>query len=217
MPTSDLLILAEARAYLKFPNPTVASADDNILGIMISAASDVCRYHCGDVLPTLHVETYDGGACQLFLRNKPLLEVQSIQESYGYINYELDFQQVGIPANSAFAYSIDSYEEGIITRRSAGSAVIPFAKGVANVSVVYRAGRQDIPPAIALAVRELLSHWYSNSQLRAVASAGGYQQYDASTQEFAFERNTGTTTFYFGVPQRIVELINSERRGPIFA
>ena len=211
-PTENIVTLADVRAHLRYP-PT-NTADDVALTYFIYAADDVLRMECGDIVPSEYDELYDGGEPQIFLRHVPILAIQNVEEGWGWMNYELDYQQVNtVPAGSMYAYSLDSVLNGTITRRSAGNVVIPFVPGVKNIRVAYTAGRKFVPWIIRLAVLELIAHWWQNSQMRTSSNSGTFQQYDATNQDFT--RATGVSTINQGVPYRILEMIKPYRRRPI--
>lgn len=217
---ANIVTLVEAKTYMKIPNPTEAYADDGIIQWLISAADLVIEGECDTILPKTYTELHSGGDLTIHLRNLPILSVKNIEEGWGYINYELDFVEVNSPAPtfSMYAYSIDDYENGRISRRSAGNVQIPFMAGTDNISIQYVAGENTIPAHVFLAELELISHWYQNSQLRAVAMAGTNVSYDAvSGQAYTRDTESGVQNMNIGVPFRILEMIKWHRRRPIFA
>ena len=212
--------LSAIKAHLRFPEAEISgpSDDDEIIQGLADAADGIIANLCDDVLPTRHVELFDGGDISVWTRHKPIVSVESVVEGWGYLNFDLDFQEVNSPGPfSIFAYSIDSYSEGQITRRSAGNVTIPYRAGESNIEVAYTSGRAVVPPALVLAEKMLVAHMYQNELLRAEANSSAYMQYDVTSQSFAFSRETGTTTINYGIPLRVQLLIDSERRGPIFA
>lgn len=208
---ADVVTLADVRAHLRIP--AANTQDDTMLQGFISAATDVIRTECGDVVPTSYEDTHDGGRCYIFLRHIPVLSVENITEGWGYQDYDLDFQEVNVqPSGSTFAYSIDSHVSGRISRRSAGNVVIPFVPGYSNIVVRYTAGRKTVPGAVRLAGLELVGHWYQNSQLRAQMAAGQYVNYDSVNEDFT--RASGITMMNQGVPWRVIELLKPYRHMP---
>jgi hypothetical protein len=217
---TNIVTLEQAKTYLQIPNPSSASEWDTVIQWLINAADLVIQYECDDILPTLWDEHYDGGNYSIHLRHRPILSVENVEEGWGWINYELDFAEVNSPAptTSMFAYSIDSHSNAEISRRSAGNVQIPFMVGDNNIHVVYRTGEQEVPGNVFLAELELVSHWFQNSQLRAVALAGANVGYDAvAGQAFTRDTETGVQNVNIGVPYRILEMIKSHRHGPFFA
>lgn len=208
------------KAHLRYPNPTSASSDDAALQGFIDAADACIQFECGDILPTLHSERHDGGGFKIFLRHPPVLEIKNIEEGWGWINYELDYQDANTaPSDTTmFGYSIDNAETGDVARRSVASVPIPFIPGEHNIFVQYVSGYAQPPANILLAVKELVAHWWQNSQLRAVALAGTNVSYDA-VQGAVYTRDTetGVQNLNIGVPYRILELIKANRRMPIIA
>lgn len=200
--------LAEVRTHLRYP---VANTDDDATfqNIYIPAATDVVRQECGQIVPTEFDESYDGGCYELWLRNTPVIEVQLVQEGWGYTNYTLDFVQVNSTNTSSFAYSLDDPASGQLTRRSAGNVNIAFVGGSSNIRVVYVAGRQAVPAAVKLAALELIAHWWQNSQQR---GTGISTAFDATAEDFT--RTQGVAGINAGVPYRILELLKPYRRMP---
>lgn len=209
---ADVVSLLDAKNHLRIP-PTDTSNDLALMGF-IAAADDVIEAECGIVMPKHFDESYDGGGYVIYLRNKPVLSVENVEEGWGWINYELDYQQVNtVPAGDMFAYSIDSPDAGGISRRSAGNVSIPFVPGRKNIRVLYTAGRHSVPGSIRLASLELIAHWWQNSQLRAMAGSQVYQSYDSMNEDWT--RASGVTSINSGLPYRVIELLKRHRRLPI--
>jgi hypothetical protein len=217
---ANIVSLQDVKTHLRYPNPETPSADDTAIQKFISAADLCIQYECDDILPVLHSEYYDGGDFSVYLRHKPLLSVENVEEGWGWINYELDFVEVNSPGAvfSMFAYSIEDFQNSEISRRTAGNVQIPFRPGSGNVYIQYYSGEQTIPGNIILAELELIAHWWQNSQLRAVALAGSNVSYDAvSGQAYSRDTESGNQNINIGVPYRILEMIKSHRRSPIIA
>lgn len=217
---ANIVTVQQVRTYLRFQNPSAPSSDDAAIQWFINAADLVIEYECNDILPHSYSETYDGGNSSIWLRHKPLLSVENVQEGWGYINFDLDYVQANSPVNAAglYAYSIDSYVNAEISRRSVGNVVLPFKAGKGNIQVNYTTGEQPIPGNVFLAEMELIAHWWQNSQQRGVTLASTNLQYDA-VEGAVYSRDTesGVQNINLGVPMRILELIKSHRRGPFFA
>lgn len=216
---ANVVTLQQVKTHLRYPNPSQPSSDDTIIQWFINAADDVIEFECDDVVQRRYDEYYDGGDTQIWLRNTPLLSVQNVEEGWGFISYELDFQEVNSPGPfSMFAYSVDGHEFGKITRRTAGNVVIPFRAGSDNIRIQYTTGWPVIPGAIFLAELELIAHWYQNSQLRAVAMAGTNIAYDAvAGAVYTRDTETGNQNINIGVPYRILEQIKAFRHRPVIA
>jgi len=210
-PTS-IVTLQDVKNHLRY-TPT-DTTDDLALTGFIYAANDVIEAECGAVIPTSYEEFYDGGSTYIYLRHKPILTIENVEEGWGWWDYELDYQQVNtIPAGSMFAFSIDSPESGAISRRSAGNVCIPFVPGQKNIKVNYTAGLDSVPWSVRLAALEIIAHWFQNSQMRAMANTNAYQSFDQMNEEFT--RTTGTISINSGLPYRVLELLKKHRHLPI--
>ena len=210
---ADVVSLADAKQHLRIP-PANTAEDYGIQGF-IYAADDVIRQECGEIVPAHYDELHDGGGFNIYLRHRPVLSVENVEEGWGWYNYELDYQQVNtVPAASMWAYSIDAAEVGRISRRSAGNVNIPFVAGTKNIRVQYTAGRNAVPGAIRLAALELIAHWWQASQLRSGGVNAGTQAYDA-VEGTAYTRAPDVMSVAYGVPYRILELLKPYRRQPI--
>jgi hypothetical protein len=151
------------------------------------------------------------------VRHIPVLSVISVQEGWGFTNYELDYQQVNsVNATSMFAYSIDQPDMGQISRRSAGNVNIPFMRGEANIRVTYAAGRQEVPGSVKLATLELLAHYWQNRQQRGNgANMTGAESYDATdTDQPTSGAFGGLIGIDVGLPVRVIELLRPYRHMP---
>ena len=214
----NIATLAQVKTHLRYPNPTSSSPDDTMLQYFIGAADVVLEFECDDIIPQTYFERHDGGKFRIYLRHHPVVKVNNIRENWGWISYDLDFQDAGTPPGTTtmFGYGLDSAEVGEVSRRTVASVPIPFIPGEKNIEVEYVAGLQPIPGNILLAELELVAHWWQNSQLRAVALAGTNISYDA-TQGQVYTRDTesGTQNLNIGVPYRILELVKPHRRMPV--
>ena len=204
------MTLADVKSHLRYPQ--TYTTDDLALNGFIQAANDIIRQECGDVVPTKYDETYDGGDLVVYLRHRPVLSIDNVEEGWGWFNFELDYQQVNtVPAGSVYAYSIDSPESGGLSRRSAGNVNIPFVWGVKNIRIIYTAGRATVPGAIRLAALELIAHWWQGSQLRSTANNAGFQAFDTVEGE-RYTRAPDEININAGVPYRVLELLKPYRQ-----
>lgn len=216
--TTNIVTLAQVHAHLRLP--TAYTADDGILQILMNAADVVLEYECDDILPTAYSERHDGGQFRIYTRHRPVIEVRNVEENWGFIKFELDFQDASTDptVTTMFGYALDSPETGEISRRSVASVPIPFIPGEKNIFIQYVAGYepQNLPGNLILAELELISHWYQNALVRGVSLSGSNLAYDA-TQGTVYSRDTesGTQNINIGVPYRILELIKPHRRMPV--
>lgn len=194
-PAYTIVSLQDVLTHLRYP--ASSTSDDAALMGFITAATDVIRTECGQVVPTEFDEYYDGGDYAINTRNTPILSVINVEEGWGWTNYELQYIQVNsTEATNMFAYSIDDLSIGLISRRSGGNVNIPFMAGSANIRVTYIAGRSNVPGALRLAALELIAHWWQGSQQRATQyQSSGYDAIDVD-----FSRTLGGVEFNSGIP-----------------
>lgn len=213
---TQIASLATMKQYLRIPNPDSANGDDATITILMNAAQVAIEREVGHIVKkTIRAERHDGGKCEIWLRELPVLDIQNIEEGWGYYNWELDDQQVNtIPALSMWAYSLDDADEGIVTRRSAGNVAVPFVWGKKNIRVDYQVGRTTIPDNAVLAFLELTATWYRSSQLRAGNGAMGFSANGGLNADST--RSTGISSINMGIPDDILELLKPDRRRPIF-
>jgi hypothetical protein len=131
---ADVVTIDQVRAHLRLP--ANYTQDDGMLsGIFIPAANNVVRRECGDIIPKTHDENYDGGEPSIWLRHKPVLSVELVEEGWWFTNYSLQEVQVNSASTGMFAFAIDAPKSGLITRRSGGNVNIPFIRGNGNIHI----------------------------------------------------------------------------------
>lgn len=217
MAITEIASLATVKQYMRIPDPADPSDDDPTIQILMNAAQKAIEREMGAIVARpVMAERHDGGHCEIWLREIPVLYVIGVQEGWGYYDWDLDDQQVNqIPALSIWSYSLDIPAEGLVTRRSAGSVLFPFVSGRNNIRVDYVAGREEVPANAVLAFCELVSIWYRQSQLKAsggTSSAAGLA-YNALNQDFS--PKDSESSINLGVPDAILEMLKSDRRRPI--
>lgn len=202
------------------PNPTQDSTEDTTLQMLMNSAQKVVERELGHIVAkTISAERHDGGRCEIWLRELPVLYVQNIEEGWGYYDWELDDQEVNqVPALSMWAFSLDNPAEGLVTRRSQGNVLVPFVTGRNNIRCDYVAGREEVPDNGLHVFLELVAYWYRNSQLRAqnqsgTLGMGAQTAFGAINTDFT--RSTGETSFNQGIPEGILEALKPDRRRPI--
>ncbi len=216
MPITEIADLETVKQYLRIPNPSQPNSDDATIQIQMNAAQEAIEAEVGRIVPRrITAERHDGGTCELYLREHPVLYIVNVEEGWGYYNQELDNQDVNSqPALSIWAYSLDNAKEGLVTRRGPGNVLYPFVHGRNNIRVDYVAGRNEMPSNAQLAFLELVSIWYRQSQQRASAGNTEAIAYNA-TDDQSFTRATGDTSVNFGVPYAILEMLKGARRRPV--
>ena len=220
MAALPVVSLTDVKTHLRYSNPTQPSADDSSLQRFIDAANEVLEYECEATIPREYTESFDGGDYKVYLYHRPVIEIQNVEEGWGYLNFELDYQDANSdPGNTTqFGYSVDSYANGEISRRSVASVQIPFMPGTKNIRVQYVAGYSPVPATIVLAVLELIAHWWQNSQLRSAVQGGANVSYDATMgQNYTRDTESGIQNINVGVPGRILEMLKAKRHMPFIA
>lgn len=211
MAVTSIAELSDLQTYLQIPSGD--STNDAVLAYLMDAAQQVIEREIGWVIPRSFTEVHNGGGREIWLRETPVLYVTSIEEGWGYWNWELNDQQVNsIPTLSLWAYSLDKPRDGLVTRRSVGNVNIPFINGRNNIRVSYVSGRHEVPAAAKLAYMELVGFWFRNSQLRAVNQAPT----SFGTINDDFSRTAGLSSINLGVPTSIIEMLKGAgRRRPV--
>jgi hypothetical protein len=187
---NDLTTLAKVKSWLLIPQDN--TKDDSDIQDVITGWSTYCLGQLGFTSMTKvqqYTELRNGnGNCQMFVRNRPIINVESVTvngvavpaagdwPSMGY--YVSDDQKsimirgVGVQRGILAGYgSLGTYSTGSAT--SAGG----FARGVGNVKLVYNAGFVRVPADLELAARKACAIHYKRKQTIDLASkaqaAGG--------------------------------------------
>jgi hypothetical protein len=233
----SIVSVQDAKGWLRFPNPSQAHPDDNLISELIDAAQAIIERWCGAVVPRPVNETYDGNEragyqgrgdprSVLFLRWTPVVSISAITESYGSYAAQLDDVTGntgvlingtgGAVATSPYGYSLDNAETGQVTRRGVGFTPVPWAAGVENISIQYTAGRESVPPVLTLAALELVAHTYQGALQRGVSVGGVNVMFDAELGMNVHNPSDGSQ-LWVGIPARVLQLLESERQAPFIA
>jgi hypothetical protein len=217
MAITEIAALPRVKRHLRLPNPDAPSAEDSTIQFLMDAATRAIEVEVGHVVKKkVTGELHDGGHLEVWLRQKPVLDVVSVQEGWGYLDQELDFQQVNtVPALSIYAYSLDDPASGLITRRAGGNVNTPFIPGRNNIRVSYHAGREQLPANAALAFCELVGVWYRQGQQRTAQAGQTGMIFNQLNQDFT--KSAGVTSINLGVPDAIIQMLKPDRRDPIIA
>lgn len=213
MALTEIASLADVKTYLRVPDDI--TEDDVTIQDMMDAATEVVERELGHIIAkTISAERHNGGKCEVWLRELPVLYVQSVEEGWGYYNFELDNTTVNTqPALSLWSYSLDIPKEGLVTRRGPGNVAVPFVFGKDNIRIDYVVGRHTVPASAVLAFKELVAYWYQNSQLRKSNGGGGGSFGEANNQRA--NSRSGDESVYAGVPEGVLLLLRPYGRRPI--
>lgn len=194
-----VISLADAKTQLNMTSTT----NDEELRLWLGATTEVVEYFCGSMVVRPYTEAHSGGKASLSLYHAPVVAVSAITEFIGTVAYNLTLQPVG-QSTSAYGYSVDDAEAGIVTRRTASSWPMPFMPGTNNVTVTYTAGRPVIPYAVQGAARLIVAHlWTTRRGAMPLPAASG-------------EQTSMVPGFEYAVPIKAIELMERfERMGGI--
>lgn len=198
MAITALITLADAMPELNIAN-TPSDGGTKLQGF-INAAEAVIEDIVGHVINGTTTEWYDGGDTTIYLRQLPVLSIQSVVETIGLINYTLTAQPVGSPVDN-FGYTLDDLSYGRMTRRSAGSQPFPFFRNTSNIEVNYSYGLNAVPANVRLAALELIRHMWQ------IGQQGLRPGFGAPPNETMAPTPSG-----FLVPNRVMELCQPTRR-----
>ncbi|GAC1374652.1 MAG: hypothetical protein NVSMB4_02310 [Acidimicrobiales bacterium] len=151
-----IISLADAKAQLNM----TGSTQDEELRMWLGATTEVVEHFCSSMVVRNYTEVHDGGKSTITLFHAPVLSVAAVTEYVGYTAYNLTLQPYG-SSTSAYGFSLDNPNAGVITRRSSGSWAVPFIGGTGNITVTYTAGRRQIPYSVQAAARLIMAHLWS--------------------------------------------------------
>ena len=198
---TSYITLDEARTWLQFP-ANASTANDGVLEDIIAMACEfVQNYINHPIAPTRFTERHDGWSGEYIMLNQyPIVEMVSVQEfqsAGGVLNLS-----ESTPENPVDGYQVN-YLTGRIMRVFLGySWPRPWFPGSRNIEVTYYAGYNPLPPAIRIATRELIKHWWVNTQ-QASRDVVRVNDYDPGpTQDGLWQ----------GVPNRITGILAPYRR-----
>lgn len=167
------------------------SAHDDLIDLLIPAASEFMENHCGVHFDaTSYTRYYDGaGADRIVLPERPVTDFQGVWD-------DPDREFGDDTKLDADDYVLDS-ARGILALRNG-----TFAEGVRNVKVAYTSGYSTVPTDVAQACRMLVAAWFR----RAREGADGLLSRTAAevAQRFAVE----------ALPDSVRRLLRHYRRGP---
>jgi hypothetical protein len=195
-----LISIADARESLRLRTADVA--DNAKIQTIIEAASRLIVDITGPMSYQTYTEWYDGGVSTIVPEHLPLVQVTAAAEYYGLSKFVLTEQPLGAQTD-AFAFTVD-YSTGQITRRTYGGAPAMFAIGSKNVNIQYQAGRLLVPENVQLACRELVRHFYTQTQVP------GRPKFNGAPGEDEFDNRL----IGYALPHFVVEMLQPDRRAP---
>lgn len=200
---ANYLTLDEVRGWLRYPNPTQATADDdNLQRVIDMACAKIQGFINRPVGAQLFWERHDGWSGEyILLKETPFLELVECvewQSSGGPITLV-----ESTPANPVDGVQIN-YATGRLMRTFAGySWPRPFFPGSRNIEVTYRAGFNPIPGDLWIATVELVKHWWANTQQQTALRVPGL----SAAAEYDPEDTRDPTGLFPAMPYRIEQLL----------
>lgn len=208
-------------------NPAITDQTDNLIGRLITAASVYFLRKTGFTnpdgsLPTNSIfntqiafnEWYDGnGNDRLFLRNRPIVSVSSLQvngiavpASTGYTvpGYVIDQNGRSLAMRSGSGWGLGSWPigSGAYYQRNFGP-IYYFAPGTQNINVQYTAGFASVPQDVNDAIIQMVGYTFK--------SKGWIGQQSVTQAD-----NVGTIQYAkWYVPPMVDDVINLYRRTAI--
>jgi len=181
-----LVSLADTKAHLNIP--ATHTADDEELRGFIEAATAVVERHVGAVVPTDHVETFDGGREAVVLSHAPVLAVTSVTEDGAAVGPD--------------GYTLDA-TSGVLRRRI-GVSPYCWRPGVDTVTVAYTAGLRSVPANYSRAALIIIRHMWETQR----AGGGGRPGLSEEVPD-SYTVNPQAYT----VPYRAIELLGEPVSG----
>lgn len=175
--------------------------DDELLPY-IYAAGEQARHVCGPILPEQHTQYFDGGGPAIVPDWRPIASVLSVTEYYGLYGFAITEQPLG-GQTDAFAFTVD-YSTGQLMRRTFGGQAARWAIGDKNIKVVYTAGLGAVSWSVRLGALELIRHLYQLTQQSGRPKFGGA----------SLDSDGSVVPSGFALPNRVLQLWQSDRRGP---
>lgn len=169
----------DVKPYLQIPT-SVVTYDDVLREFTEMACWWIQDYYGRPIAPTTFFDRKNGytgwGGSTIELQYYPVLGIPTVVEYWGNSGaHPLTFQY---PASQGGAdmFTFDA-RTGIITRSYLGLLARPTFPGLKNIEVTWTAGYQPIPPPVRVAAKELIQHWWRNTQ-EAVRVQRPMQDYD---------------------------------------
>lgn len=185
---SDLTTTAKVKTHLGI----TSSADDALIGTLVTAASRIIEKYCDNAFnQATYTEYYDGnGEPDLLLAHGPIISVTSLNVDSGrtyadatlltegsdFVSYK-DEARVEMLRGSGLAWAQED-------------AVFPNAQQA--VKIVYVAGYATIPADLELAANEMAAYLYNNrgaSMAVSSQSIGGFSESYSDEQAAAIPNN----------------------------
>lgn len=203
-PTTPPVSLGDLKTWLRYPNPTTASADDGALTQVLLSAWEYAEEIGGPIMPTLYTERFDGwGGTEIVLFHEPVIAVNYVHEYWS--TGGLHILAESTPENTIDGYQLDKLT-GRLVRVFQGNWPRTWFPGSLNVEVQYIAGQVPVPAKACEAIVELGVHrWQTEFQPRALGFEG------AVSMDADDEPANASAGQWIGVPNKVLDKLRMMR------
>lgn len=177
---AGIVSLADAKRQVKIGR----TDSDDELAEFVRAVNEICERHAGTVTRTACTERHRGGGRALLLNHRPIISVTSVTVPGGHV---LD----------ADGYEPDT-EAGVLLRMT-GDYERCWEAG--RITVVYIAGRTEVPAHIRQAARIMIQHLWETQRgnMGSVRATGADEVWDPR--------------WGYSIPRRALELLGDHPMG----
>lgn len=191
----------DVKPWLQFSTLTGADAtnDEKLRMVTQMACEWVQRFLGRAIAPTKFFRRFDTSSTRLVLPYSPILEIESVVETWGLngdhvLVYQTPESQGGAGDQM---YQVD-WVHGVLIRTYQGLIGRPWFPGTNNIAVSWTAGYNPVPMDIRIATLELANYWWRNTQ-ESQRTFKQMAEYDAPS-------NNG---LWPGIPNRIISLLEA--------
>jgi len=154
----NLITISEYKTYAGIKS---TNYDKEIVGL-IPRVSEFVKNYCGrtfvDYVDTDKVEHFNGGVSKFFLAENPVISVSSV-------GYSIDFGQTYTNLVEYKDWILDNNAICSLNTNAVTSLITVnrgFREVIRGYRVTYRAGYEDVPADVALAIMDLVTYYRKN-------------------------------------------------------
>jgi len=154
----NLITISEYKAYAGIKS----NNHDSEISVLIPRVSQFVKNFCGktfvDYVDTDKVEYFDGGFDRLILAENPVRSVTSV-------SYSIDFGQTYTNLTQYVDWILDKDSIRSLNTRAITGLINTnqgFAEVIRGYKVAYRAGYDDVPTDLGLAVMDMVTYYRKN-------------------------------------------------------
>ena len=154
----NLITISEYKTYAGIKS---SNYDKEIIGL-IPRVSQFVKNYCNrtfvDYVDTDKVEYFNGGVSRFLLAETPVISVASV-------GYSTDFGQTYTNLTEYKDWILDGDEIRSLNTNAVNSLITVnrgFPEVIRGYKVTYRAGYDDVPPDVALAIMDMVTYYRKN-------------------------------------------------------